>query len=176
MATDKPRITITLSPYVYATIKRMSELGKQPMSSIVAELLDAVHEPLMRTVALLEAASEAPQQVKDGLRHSFHAVEREMYGALGYTFAQMDWLIDQLGKPPAGGAETPLRGGAAPSAGGERGGSRKSDPHVVTRGSGPPEARGSGPLEGVEVPPLRGTKTARKAAKTRVSAKGGKRA
>jgi hypothetical protein len=172
MATDKPRITITLNPHVYATLKRMSELGGQPMSTIISELLDSVHEPFMRTVALLDAAAQAPQQVKDGLRESFDAVEREMYGAVGYTVAQMDWLTEQLGQPPAAADERPPAGGrAAAGAGGSsaaspgqtKGRSRKVNPHVVTRGSGTPP-----------VPPSRATKTARGPAKTRVPAKGGK--
>lgn len=165
MATDKPRITITLNPHVYATLKRMSELGGQPMSSIISELLDSVHEPFMRTVALLDAAAQAPKQVKDGLRQSFEAVERDLYGVVGYTVAQMDWLTEQLGKPPAGdAAATPLGGGAAATAGGKSGVSRKANPHVVTRGSGTPKRTPS-------VPP----KSPPKPAKTRVPAKGGRR-
>lgn len=145
MATDKPRITITLDPHVYATLKRMSELGGQPMSTIISELLDSVHDPFMRTVALLDAASQAPKQVKDGLRQSFEAVEREMYGAVGYTVAQMDWLTEQLGKPPAGDTVRPARAGRAVAPGGgapadsasqTKGRTRKVNPHVVTRGSG----------------------------------------
>lgn len=145
MATDKPRITITLNPHVYATLKRMSELGGQPMSTIISELLDSVHEPFMRTVALLDAASQAPNQVKDGLRQSFQAVEREMYGAVGYTVAQMDWLIEQLGDPPSGDTVRPARAGRAvspsvvnlaSSSGQTKRRARKVNPHVVTRGSG----------------------------------------
>jgi hypothetical protein len=137
MATDKPRITITLNSHVYATLKRMSELGGQPMSTIISELLDSVHEPFMRTVALLDAAAQAPQQVKDGLRQSFDTIEREMYGAVGYTVAQMDWLTERLGQPPPGdAAATALAGGAAAAGGGKSGVSRKSNPRLVTRGSG----------------------------------------
>lgn len=158
MATTKPRITISLNPHVYATIKRMSELGGQPMASIVSEMLDTVHEPLMRTVAFLEAAAEAPKQVKDGLRQSFEAVERDVYAAAGHTVAQIDWLTDQL-KP--GGSER--RGGrAAPPR--STGSGKHSTPVPVTRGSGSPVEPPSTPL-----------KQARKLAKTRVSVKGGHR-
>lgn len=115
MSTDKPRITISLDPHVYATIKRMSQLGAQPMSSIISEMLGTVHEPLMRTVAFLEAAAEAPQQVRDGLRKSFEAVERDLYAAAGHTVSQMDWLTQQL-KP--GGAQTQEHATEAPTAGG----------------------------------------------------------
>ena len=99
MATTKPRITISLNPHVYATIKRMSQLGKQPMASIISEMLETVHEPLMRTVAFLEAAAEAPKQVRDGLKKSFESVERDLYKSAGHTVAQMDFLTEQLGKP-----------------------------------------------------------------------------
>jgi hypothetical protein len=74
------------------------------MSSIVSELLESVHEPLMRTVAFLEAAADAPKQVKDGLRQSFEAVERDLYGQAGYTVAQMDWLTEQMAKGAKGSA------------------------------------------------------------------------
>lgn len=159
MATDKPRITITLNPHVYATLKRMSEFGGQPMSSIISELLDSVHEPLMRTVAFLDAAAQAPKQVKDGLRQSFETVERELYGAVGYTVAQVDWLTEQLGKRGDGAAHSVAgtQGGATTGAQSRAGGgdagdeddsfeaynnarmtraSGKANPHVVTRGSG----------------------------------------
>lgn len=155
MATNKPRITISLNPHVYATLKRMSELGGQPMSSIVTELLDTVHEPLMRTVAFLEAAASAPQQVKDGLRQSFEAVERDLYGTVGYTMGQIDWLTQQIGKSPVmdgvdeddaleeynnrrmkgntGAATEP----ATARAGGASAGARaESNPRNVIRGSG----------------------------------------
>lgn len=149
MATEKPRITITLNPHVYATLKRMSELGGQSMSSIISELLDSVHEPLMRTVAFLDAAAQAPKQVKDGLRQSFETVERELYGVVGYSVAQMDWLTDQLGKQVEGtpisasGTQVGAPAGALSRArgSGECGGNsstsrRKSNPPSVIRGSG----------------------------------------
>lgn len=41
MAAKKPRITLTLEPHQYAALKAISDNGGQPMSSIVAELLEA---------------------------------------------------------------------------------------------------------------------------------------
>jgi len=128
MATNKPRITISLNPNVYATLKRMSELGKQPMSSIVTELLESVHDPLMRTVAFLEAAADAPKQVRDGLRESFETVEREMYQTAGHTVAQIDFLTEQM--------LDGSRGAAAPDAPEFHQQAGKSNPHIVIRGSG----------------------------------------
>jgi predicted CopG family antitoxin len=127
MATTKPRITISLKPNIYATLKRMSELGKQPMSSIVTELLESVHEPLMRVVAMLDAAATAPKEVKEGLKHSFEAVERDIYGSVGYSISQIDWLTEQM---KGGGGERASKRAAAPTLPGT------SNPHNVIRGSG----------------------------------------
>lgn len=157
MATTKPRITISLNPHVYATIKRMSQLGGQPMASIISEMLDTVHEPLMRTVAFLEAAAEAPKQVKEGLRQSFEAVERDVYSAAGHSVSQIDWLTEQL-KPGGNGRGS---GRAAPPR--SSGFGKDSTPVPVTRGSG---------LSGE--PLSQPSKTPRKPAKTRDSGKGGR--
>lgn len=163
MATLKPRITISLNPHVYATVKRMSQLGGQPMASIISELLESVHEPLMRTVAFLEAAADAPQQVRDGLRQSFEAVEKDLYGVAGYTVSQIDWLTDQMqsGGVGHGGGDALAAhrpGSKLRSAG------RESTPVPVTRGSGMAQ----------DTPPTP-TKMPRKPVKTRVSKKGGSR-
>lgn len=135
MATLKPRITISLSPNVYATVKRMSQLGGQPMASIISEMLESVHDPLMRTVAFLEAAADAPQQVRDGLRTSFEKVERDLYGVAGYTVSQMDWLTEKIkgGGVGNGGGDAPAAHRPSPKSQPAAG---RVDPHSVTRGSG----------------------------------------
>ena len=135
MPTAKPRIAITLAPHTHEVIKRLSELNGEPMSKIVAELVEAVAEPLMRTVALLEAAAVAPKQIKDGLRGTVQAMERELYGAAGYTLGQMDWLINEMGKEaPRAGATEPATG--RPARGAAVASKAKSNPHTVIRGSG----------------------------------------
>lgn len=151
MATNKPRITISLDPHVYATLKRMSELGGQPMASIVSELLGTVHEPLMRTVAFLEAAAEAPKQVRDGLRQTFEAVERDLYSVAGHTVDQIDWLTLQLGKVDAvsdesmeeynnrrmkGGTEGGTGASPARTRGASADAGERPNPRNVIRGSG----------------------------------------
>lgn len=126
MATTKPRIQVTVSCPVYETISRMAKLQGTSRSAIVSELLDTVHPPLMRTVALIEAAMEAPAQVKQGLRVTVEAIEAQLVATAGGGIAQMDWLLQGL----TNGQET----------GGESGGERReapvSTPVPVTRGSG----------------------------------------
>lgn len=111
MATNKPRITVTLDPNVYQTLDRMAQLQGTSRGKVVSELLDAVHPPLMRTVALLEAAAEAPGQVRNGLRHTVETMERELAGSVGSGLAQLDWLMAEIREEsapaPAGAGRSP---------------------------------------------------------------------
>lgn len=131
MPTKKPRVTLTLDPNVYQTITRLADLQGRTRSAVVGELLDGIHPPLMRTVALLEAAKEAPGQVRDGLRQTIEDMERELQESLGGTVAQVDWLTGQMRGEGSGGGEekrsAPARRRLGPD--------WVPDPHVVTRGS-----------------------------------------
>lgn len=111
MPTLKPRIAVTLNQGTYDVIARLAELQECSRGAVVAELLEAVAPALGRTVALLEAAAEAPKQVHEGLRSVIEGTHDDLLSALGDGFKQMDFLLSEL----SGG---------------------KVDPHVVTRGSG----------------------------------------
>lgn len=74
------------------TVSRLAKLQGRSKSAVINDLLESVHPPLMRTVALLEAAQDAPQQVKAGLRQTVLDLERELVGNTGSGLAQMDWL------------------------------------------------------------------------------------
>ncbi|MBK1736284.1 hypothetical protein CKO15_13645 [Halorhodospira abdelmalekii] len=117
MATKKPRIALTLEPEVYRTIERFAELSGQPKSRVISELIEQIHEPLQRTVALLDAANSAPQQVRKGLQTTLEQMEREMVGNQGSAAAQIGWVTEKL------------IGGTEPV-------SEADDPPLVTRGSG----------------------------------------
>ena len=80
MPTSKPRIAITLEPRVYETVERLAQLQGKSRGSVVAELVSSIHEPLMRTVALLDAAMQAPEDVKRGLRGVVEGVESQLVG------------------------------------------------------------------------------------------------
>lgn len=134
MPTKKPRITITLNPHVYETLRRLGELQGRPPGKFVSEMLEDIHAPLMRTVALLDAAKDAPEQVKEGLRAVVESVEQEFSRAADAQAAQVDWILAQSKGAQAEAAERP----AAPRKGARKG----SNPRIVTRGSGR-KSRGS---------------------------------
>lgn len=126
MATNKPRIQVTVSAPVYETISRMAKLQGISRSAIVNDLLETVHPPLMRTVAILEAAQDAPEQVKAGLRGSVEALEAQLVGIAGGLTAQMDWLLEAARNGSTG--EGKAGSGRSPGP--------VSTPVPVTRGSG----------------------------------------
>lgn len=96
MATKNPRIAVMVKPQVHEVFRRLAKLQGESMSRVVGDILESVYEPMMRTVALLEAAQEAPQQVRDGLRNVVLDLEREMVSASGSGLAQLDWMRDHM--------------------------------------------------------------------------------
>lgn len=119
MPTKKPRLILTLEPYLYRTLSRLAELQGAPKARFVAELLENIHPPLMRTVALLEAARDAPSHVKRGLVRVLEGVEVDLTAAAGDGLGQLDWLLKTVpgaveegsaGVCPEGGAESPPKG------------------------------------------------------------------
>lgn len=96
MPSNKPRVTVTLNPYVHDTIRRMAQLQGRSRGAVIADLLEGVHQPLMRTVVLLEAARGAPKQVIDGLRGALESMERELSGSAGVGLSNVDWLTGEI--------------------------------------------------------------------------------
>lgn len=116
MPTVKPRVAVTLEPATHEVIARLADLQGRTRGAIIAELLDEVAPALTRTVALLEAAAAAPEQVKAGLRSVVENVHQELVALSGDAVGQMDLMFAAL----SGGASTPVS---------------------VTRGSGSDEPR-----------------------------------
>jgi len=137
MPSSKPVIAVRLSPHVFEVFRRLAELQGKSRGGILAEILESIYPPLMRTVALLEAAAEAPVQVRQGLVRTLEDVELDLVRSLGGGLAQLDLLIQrsvEADSSPAG----PQGGqGTKPSRGGSRkAGKGGSTPVPVTRGSG----------------------------------------
>ena len=102
MPTKKPRLNLSLPVEINETITRLAELQGRSRPSIVLDMLQAIHEPLMRTVALLEAAREAPKEVIEGLSGVVEEVASELMQSAGESVIQMDFLLHQMGaaQPP----------------------------------------------------------------------------
>lgn len=119
MPTIKPRVQVTLEPETHAVIERLADLQGRTRGAVIADLLDSIVPALSRTVALLEAAKEAPNEVKRGLISVIEGIHQDFVAVTGGGTQQLDTLISKLKK-------------GAKSVGSEGG----STPVPVTRGSG----------------------------------------
>lgn len=89
MPTTKPRITITLTEEQHQLLQALAGFQGASMSSIVVELLETAVPVLGRVVAVMEAASKAPQEMLNGLKESMERAE-------GTVVAQMQGHMDQM--------------------------------------------------------------------------------
>jgi hypothetical protein len=97
-----------MEPRVYEVLVRMAELTGNSRGAFVAELLDEMYPSLCRTVALLDAARGAPEQVKKGFAGVVDALERDIRkGADEFSDCSFSALEDAL-KGAAGGDSTPV--------------------------------------------------------------------
>ena len=94
MATLKPRITITLEPHRHELLRRVAAARGVTMSSVVAELVETVAEPLERMCVVVEAANRAPGEVEAGLRQAMTAVDRNFRHHAEKAIEQHDLFLD----------------------------------------------------------------------------------
>lgn len=78
MATKKTRIAVTLTDKTYQTFSRLAELQGRSKASVAAELMEEVAPMFESTVALLQAAKEAPEKTKERLLTAFAELERDI--------------------------------------------------------------------------------------------------
>lgn len=117
MPTIKPRIAVTLPPHVGETYKRMAALQGRSAAAVAADLLIAAHEPLCRTLAVLEAARDAPRQVLEGIREAAEETERTLTQAYAGGLDQLDWIMERVRQPELPEATHPplvIRGSGRP--------------------------------------------------------------
>lgn len=116
MPTKKPRVQVTLNEHTHEVIKRFAELQNKTRGAVIAEFLDSIVPPLSRTVALLDAAYSAPDDVKKGLVDYVQSAHDELLNIVSEANSEVDELVQNFNKNGA-----PVEG---------------VNPHIVTRGSG----------------------------------------
>jgi hypothetical protein len=82
MATDRPRITVTITPATHAVLRRMSALTKNSQSAIVGDLLEQAGPVLDRMVRVLELAAtvqrDGAKEVLDGLKGAMDVMDKQL--------------------------------------------------------------------------------------------------
>lgn len=96
MSTTKPRLSVTLSEPVAATLREMSELTGNSQSAIVGELLESSQSVFARIVRVLRAAKEAQHTVKTEIVAGIDAAQARMEAQLGLALGDMDEWEGQL--------------------------------------------------------------------------------
>ena len=95
MATQNPRITITLHPDTYTVVKELSRLNSESMSATVGGLLDQVSPVLERIITVLTAAEQAKAAVKDRLVDDMEEAQAKMEKSLGVVLDD----FEAMGQP-----------------------------------------------------------------------------
>ena len=94
MATNRPRITVTLTERQHECLRTMSELQRVSMSSIVGELLEMSVPVFERVCVILRAASDAPEDAIAQLKKSLCQAEEEVRLIHSQSMDQLDLLVD----------------------------------------------------------------------------------
>lgn len=138
MATDKPRITISLTQDQYDVIKRLSGLQGVPMARVVTDLVAEVAPVLEKVVEALSIAAKAQENVKVNLRRVVDQAEEDFRPIVSQVLNQFDMFADQLQTlvHASGDEARPTTGAAA------TGGGTDSSPRPVITGAVKPQ-RGS---------------------------------
>lgn len=98
MATQKPRITVTLEQDVYDTIRGLSDAQGCTMSGLVSEFLSMVNPVQQRVLQAVKKAQSLNVESKADMVASLEASEAQLTEMLGPLLALMDELAE--GQPP----------------------------------------------------------------------------
>lgn len=110
MATNKPRITISLQPQTYEALSRLSRAGHQPMASIVSELVESAAPSLVRMAVVIERAASASEEVRTGFVAAVERAERDLLPGLMEQLGQAElFLADCEAATSAADAQRPTR-------------------------------------------------------------------
>lgn len=135
MSTTKPRITVTLEPHTYEVLSRLSSVGGESMSGLVAQFVEVSLPSLERLVVVLERAKSAPQETLAGLASAVERAERTLLPALMNAQGMGDLFLSDIGetlKPSTAPAQRARSAASMPAP-------KLKDPRLVTRGSGNPQ-------------------------------------
>jgi len=98
MATQKPRITVTLDQDVYDTIKGLSEAQGCTMSGLVSEFLTMVNPVQQRVLRAVKKAQALNVESKSSMVANLEQAEAQMTEMLGPLLALFDTVSE--GQPP----------------------------------------------------------------------------
>jgi hypothetical protein len=96
MATEKPRITITLEPAQHEVLKRLSALQGGSMSKIVSEFLGEITPILEKVADSLESAKRASADARARFVRAAEVAEEELRPLADFAKSQFDLFAEEL--------------------------------------------------------------------------------
>jgi hypothetical protein len=98
MAKPNPRLSVTVTPGLHATLKRMSELTNNSQSSIVAELLEESHPIFEKMLLVMEAAQRAQAETKERIGNDLAKTHQALEKQLGLMLEHFTEDTDDMVK------------------------------------------------------------------------------
>lgn len=136
MATDKPRITITLETDQYAVLRRMADLQGGSMSRIVSDLLSEIVPVLNSVCDSLELAKKAHADVRANLRRVAEDAQSDLEPIAKMFSDQFDMFASELERVASGASGQASEGGGEGEPGRDRR-ARHGAPSQASDGLGP---------------------------------------
>lgn len=153
MATEKPRITITLEPEQHAVLRRLADLQGGSMSRIVSEFLGEVTPILGQVADALDLAKRASADARAKFLRAAEDAEQELRPLADFTRTQFDLFAAEIGRiveekeqPP--GAAQAATGARAARDGAARGAKVQGPRPVITGATGGQRRVGAGRAKG----------------------------
>jgi hypothetical protein len=120
MPTLNPRVNVTLSPTLDRLVDRLATHQRVSKSQVLRELLETAEPALQRVVLLMDAASKAQREVRNGLARSLGKAQDSIEGDLSAGLRSLDAITADLvtqaeavrGKRPPRKRVSAARGGA----------------------------------------------------------------
>lgn len=81
MATTRPRITVTLTDDTHALLKDLSALSGKSMSFLISDLVEGIIPQLSRTVEVMKAAKNAPEEIRQKIIEQYEESEQKILEA-----------------------------------------------------------------------------------------------
>lgn len=114
MATQKPRITVTLEPHVYEVLTKLAGLQGGSRSGIISDLMESVTPIFERTCYVLQLAETANTGMNKDIKASMERSDTKLQEMMADAMGQLDIFSMDLiraSKDDSGGAVGPCAAG-----------------------------------------------------------------
>lgn len=96
MPTQNPRLTVTLKPSTYATLKEVSRLTGNSQSAMIGEILEQSEPVFSRLIQVLAAAEQAKAEVRGKVAEDMKRAQGTIEQQLGLALAEFDTYTGNL--------------------------------------------------------------------------------